>query len=111
MDCIAIQSLSHDTALGKSTGRAAGRAGLAGRRWGVQVDAQGTQQARRRLGERGARGAQAGGRRGRAGRRATGGECAAGRRWARGARAAWALGARAGCGLCTRCTRPFFDPF
>ena len=33
---------------------------------------------------------------------------AAGRRWARGARG---LGAWAGLGQCTRCTRPIFDPF
>ena len=31
---------------------------------------------------------------------------AVGRRWVRGARAAWA-----GLGQCTRCTRPIFDPF
>ena len=32
-------------------------------------------------------------------------------RMALGARRARDLGARAGCGLCTRCTRPIFDPF
>ena len=44
MDCIAIQSLGHDTALGRGAGRAgraAGRAGRAGRRWGAQLGAQG----------------------------------------------------------------------
>ena len=41
LDCIAIQSLGHDTALGRGAGRAAGRAGRVGRRWGVGAGATG----------------------------------------------------------------------
>ena len=50
------------------------------------------------------------------GSRQAGAGRAAGRRWARGrqalgARGARGLGAWAGLGQCTRCTRPIFDPF
>ena len=69
----------------------------------------------------GARGRRAGaGRRadtgGRAGRRDARGRRTLGKRARRGrsrsarGRAGWALGARAGLGLCTRCTRPVFGP-
>ena len=50
LDCIAIQSLGHDKALGRGAGRAVeragcavGRAGRAGRRWGMGAGALGRQ--------------------------------------------------------------------
>ena len=81
-------------------GKGAGRPGAGALGWALGAGLGGTG-----VGERGA------GARGRAGvaRRASGrhGRWGAGRhgRWARG------LGAWAGLGLCTRCTRPIFDPF
>ena len=89
---------AHDTAklgAGKGVGRTAARAG---RRWGVGAGATGTAA---RAGVRGA--GELSKRQRRAGQ-------AASVRQASGARAAWALGTRAGYGLCTRCTRPIFGP-
>ena len=63
-----------------------------------------------RAGRAGSKNAQA---RGAAGVRARGsrrGRLRQQMRQARGAHVAWALGARAGLGLCTRCTRPVFGP-
>ena len=78
LDCIATQSLNHDTALGRGAGRAAGRAG---RRWGDRrLGASGRVDVSGRAGVDG----RAGGRR--AGRRRAG-------RWAR---ACWASGHRRG---------------
>ena len=78
---------------------------------------------RQALGVRGRAGKRAGvGRSGRAGERQAHGARGAGRHAGRGSRrgpawsargrASWArgLGARAGLGLCTRCTRPVFGP-
>ena len=79
-----------------------------GRSWGAQVgtqaDASVREARRRQAAGEGGTGVRALGSRGRA-------EQAAEARQARGARAAWALGARTGLGMCTRCTRPIFDPF
>ena len=95
----------HDTALGRGTGRV----GRAGRRWGVGAGAL----------KRRARGSTGGdtalgsatrpGARSRALRhgRQTHGACDRGARhgrWERG------LGVLLGCGLCTWCTQPIFDP-
>ena len=91
--------------------QSAGRAGVA-RTGALQAGGRaGERQApwarRRAAGARALAGARARGRAAARRRRAAGRwACAAGRRWAREARAAWA-----GLGQCTRCTRPIFDPF
>ena len=111
MDCIAIQSLGHDTALGRGVGRVAGREGRAGKSWGAQAGARawcagrrwGAQQARRH-------GA------GSAGRRARGVRATDERQQAqvrgKGAGQGWlgGLGALLVNGLCTWCTQPVFGP-
>ena len=125
-----------DKALGKASGAHRG-AGLGNRRaqgrWGTGVRQSagragvartGELQAGGSAGERQARGARrrAAGARALAGARAHGRAAARRRRrraagrWARGrltlgARGARGLGAWAGLGQCTRCTRPIFDPF
>ena len=70
---------------------------------------------RRTLGRRAGRGrqvsgARAAGARGARGRARQQARERAGQGWLGGRRAAWALGARPGLGLCTRCTRPVFGP-
>ena len=86
-----------------------------GRSWGAQADARAREACRRQAAGKGGTGVRALGSRGRAeqaaGARQRRGRRAAEARQARGARAAWALGARTGLGMCTRCTRPIFDPF
>ena len=98
LDCIAIQSLGHDTALGRSVGRAAGRVGArrqvwgrAGKRWGSQVGAQGTGVGGRQVQAcRRARAAR------RAGVGAAGTQAGARQVWERGALGVSARGARCG---------------
>ena len=83
-------------------------AGRAGRALGAARNGRCRKRARGRAEQAaaGARGARlAGRRRGACAGRAAGGLGARPGRWARG------LGARAGLGQCTRCTRPIFDPF
>ena len=100
----------------QALGRCWARAGCA---WGAQVAAE-----RSRRWALGERALQARGARSRSGRRACGkrpgrarqgAAAGAGARGARGAglagRQARGLGPWAGLGLCTRCTRPIFDPF
>ena len=109
--CIAIQSLGHDTALGRALAGVRGaRRRAAGA--GVQASARACWARRRGAG-------QAGDRRGRttdaraSGKRPVGGAQARGARGrqALGAQGARGVGARASLGLCTRCTRLIFDPF
>ena len=85
-------------------GRAWGARGAPGARaqaWALSAGRAGVLQAC------GPRRAQAGEQQARGARGARGARAAAGA----GAREACGLGARAGCRLCTRCTRPIFDPF
>ena len=105
---------SHDTVGAGQQARPQGRAGRAGRRrsagLGVRGELGWAQQVWRAAGRARGRGARrqsslaTGTRQRRAGRAGL-------EQQGRGKRAAWALGARAGLGLCTRCTRPIFDPF
>ena len=95
---------------GLGAGRAARRAERTGGcAWGARAGAAGSWERGRaglRSRRRQARGAR--------GRRGLSAGRVAGRRWARGAPAAWALGARPGIagwpGLCTRCTPLGFQP-
>ena len=94
---------------GRAERRARGQElGVGGRRW---AQAAGGRLGRARGAERqSARGAQAAGRQAHA-RQGAAGVGARGAGLGRAGRVAWALGAWAGCGLCTRCTWPIFDPF
>ena len=70
---------------------------------GRAIGARGALASGRRAGERQARGARQGSAADAGARGAHG--LGVARSWARG------LGVRPGCGLCTRCTWPIFDPF